>query len=118
MHRARDALEVPDALLLEEQGEKVDLEEEVAELAVELSLVARDGRVRDLVRLLDRVRDDRQRGLLPVPRALEPQSPRQLLEVEERLRESHGARAYSVALSVSVSVSVSSGSSGGSNPAA
>ena len=41
--------------------------------------------VRDLVRLLDRVRDDRPRGLLAVPGAVAAQAPRQLLQLFERL---------------------------------
>ena len=67
---AGDALEVAVALLLEEQREEVDLEEQVAELVGELGRIVADGGVRDLVRLLDGVRDDRARGLLAVPRAV------------------------------------------------
>ena len=63
-------LEVARALLLEQQREEVDLEEEVAELVEQLRVVAGERRVGDLVGLLDRVRDDRPRGLLAVPGAV------------------------------------------------
>ena len=65
--------------LLEQQREEVDLEEQIAELVEQLRVVERDGRVRDLVRLLDRVRDDRPRGLLAIPRTVAPQAAGQLL---------------------------------------
>ena len=112
VHVPGDALEVSSILLLEQEGEEEDLEEEVTELALQLGMVARNRSVRDLVGLLDRVRHDREGGLLPIPRAVSPEAARQFLEVEERLRERHRPRAYSV--SASVSVFVSSGSSGGS----
>src|SRR5207247_8723703 len=67
---ARHLLEARPAALLEQEGEEVDLEEEVAELVGELRVVARERRVRDLVCLLDGVRDDRPRGLRPVPGAV------------------------------------------------
>ena len=84
-----DALEVAGAALVEEEREKVDLEEEVAELVEELRVVGGERRVRDLVRFLDRVRHDRLLGLLAVPRALAPEPLGQLLELEQRLTESH-----------------------------
>jgi len=87
VHGARDRLEVALPALLEEQREEVDLEEEVAELVEQLLGAAADGGVRDLVRLLDGVRDDRPRRLLTVPRALAAQPLGQLLELEQRGRE-------------------------------
>ena len=89
VHPAGDGLEVALAPLLEEQRQEVDLEEKIAELAPESCIVARNGGVRDLVRLLERVRDDRERCLLPVPGAVATKLSRQLLEVEKRLRETH-----------------------------
>ena len=70
VHRPRHLLEVAVALLLQQQGEEVDLEEEVAELVEQLGRRSGLGRVGDLVGLLDRVRDDRPRRLLAVPGAV------------------------------------------------
>jgi hypothetical protein len=92
VHRPRDRLEVALALLLEQEREEVDLEEQVAELVQQLRRRACDGRVGDLVRLLDRVRDDRPRRLLAVPRALAAKPPRQLLQLEERVRQAGATR--------------------------
>ena len=86
---AGDLLEIPRAALLEQQREEVDLEEEVAELVEQLLVVPCERRVGDLVGLLDGVRHDRARGLLPVPRTLATQPLGQLLEVDERLGEGH-----------------------------
>ena len=72
VHQAGDSFEIPMAFLLEQQREEEDLEEQVAELVEELLVVARERGVGDLVRLLDRVRHDRPRGLLAVPRAVSP----------------------------------------------
>ncbi len=91
VNAARDLLEIASSLLLEEQREEEDLEQKVAELVAQLRFVAGLGRVSDLVCLFDRVRDDRLRGLLSVPGTVPAQPPRQLLEVEERLREWHAA---------------------------
>src|SRR6266550_2208617 len=49
--------EVALALFLEQKREEVDLEEQIAELVEQLLVIARERCVRDLVRLLDRVRD-------------------------------------------------------------
>jgi hypothetical protein len=87
VHAARHALEVAGAALLQEQRQEVDLEEQVAELVDELLVVVALRRVGDLVRLLDRVRDDRPRRLLAVPRALGPQPLGQSLQVDERRRK-------------------------------
>jgi len=100
---ARDRLEVAAPLLREQEGEEVDLEEEVAELVEELLGRARDRGVGDLVRLLDGVRDDRPRRLLPVPGAVAAKPLGQPLEVEERVGEASGGRRYRSAGSVSVS---------------
>src|SRR4051794_9265566 len=72
------------AALLEQEGEEVDLEEDVAELVEELRVVIAVRRVSEFVRLLDGVRDDRALVLLAVPRALAAQSPRQVVERFER----------------------------------
>ena len=90
VHVARDGLEVARASLVEKERQEVDLEEEISELAVKRLRVVRERGVGDLVRLLDRVRDDRDGRLLAVPGALPAKVPGQFLEVEERLREAHG----------------------------
>jgi hypothetical protein len=79
----RDRLERAGAALLEQQREEVGLEQEVAELVLELRVVTCQRGVRDLVGLLDRVRDDRLRGLLTVPRTVAPQALGQALEIEK-----------------------------------
>jgi hypothetical protein len=84
---ARDGLQPAVSLLGEEQGEEVDLEEQVAELVPELPGRAGDGGIGDLVCLLDRVRDDRPGRLLPVPGAIAAQPLGEALELEESLRE-------------------------------
>ena len=78
--------QVARASLLEQEREEVDLEEEVAELVEQLLVVAGERRVRDLVGLLDRVRDDRRRGLLAVPGAVAAQALRQALQLEKSRR--------------------------------
>ncbi len=70
VHGPRHLLEIALALLLQQQGEEVDLEEEVAELVEQLGRRTGLGCIRDLVRLLDGVRDDRPRRLLAVPGAV------------------------------------------------
>src|SRR5262249_41807564 len=96
-----DRLKVAGAALVEEEREEVDLEEQVAELVEQLGVVRGESRVGDLVRLLDRVRHDRFRGLLAVPGALAPEPLGQLLELEQRLTESHGASRWSTCRSCS-----------------
>ena len=88
-----DLVEVPFALLLEEQREEEHLEEEVAELVEELRGIVRERGVGDLVRLLDRVRDDRASRLLAIPGALGPEAPGQLTELAERAVCAHAADA-------------------------
>jgi hypothetical protein len=68
----RHRLERPGLPLLEKQCEEVRLEQKVPELVLELFVVSRERRVGDLVGLLDRVRDDRLRRLLAIPRAIAP----------------------------------------------
>jgi hypothetical protein len=63
------------------------LEEEITDLVEELGVIACDRRVRDLVRLFHRVRNDRARGLLAVPRTVAAQALGQLLELDERVCE-------------------------------
>jgi hypothetical protein len=75
------------AVLGEEERQEVDLEEQVAELVEQLLRAAARGRVRDLVRLLDGVRDDRARGLLPVPRAVAAEPLGERLKREKGLGE-------------------------------
>src|SRR5213078_3304026 len=82
--RAGDLLEIALAALGEQQREKIDLEEQVSELVEQLRRIAGLSRVGDLVGLLDRVRNDRPRGLLAVPRAVAPQPLGQLLQLEQR----------------------------------
>ena len=79
VHSARDRLKITFVLFLEQEGEEIDLEEKVAELVQQLRGFARRSRVGDLVRLLDRVRHDRERGLLAIPRTVAAQPPRQVL---------------------------------------
>ena len=81
-----DAGEVALAALLEQQGEEHDLEEHVAELLPHPRVVAALGGVGQLAGLLDRVRHDRARVLLAVPRALAPQEARDLVEARKRAR--------------------------------
>ena len=104
------------SLLGEEEREEVDLEEEVAELVEELLGRARGGRVRDLVRLLDGVRDDRPSGLLAVPGTVPAKALRQLLELEERLRQTVCAYLSSGSVSVSPVVPVAVAVGGGAKP--
>ena len=99
VNRARNVFQPALALLLQEQGQEVDLEEEVAELVEQLRRRVRQRGVGDLVGLLDRVRDDRPRGLLPVPGAVAPKPARQLVQLDERLAERQ--RLYSSSVSVS-----------------
>jgi hypothetical protein len=87
VHVPRDGLEVTAPLLREEQRQEEDLEEQVAELVEQLGVVVRERSVRDLVRLLDGVRDDRACGLLAVPGTVAAEPLGQLLEVEKGLSE-------------------------------
>ena len=82
---AGDGLEIPVALLRQEKREEVDLEEQIAELVQQLCVVIRERRVGDLVGLLDGVRHDRARRLLPVPGTLATQPFGQQLQLEEGL---------------------------------
>ena len=86
---ACDPFQVLRTSLLEQQREKVDLEEQVTELVRELRVVAGDGSVRDFVRFLDRVWDDRAFRLFSIPGTVAAESLGQLLEVDERLGETH-----------------------------
>src|SRR6185295_8413857 len=61
-------------------------------LVEQLGVVAAVGRVGQLVGLLERVRDDRALVLLAVPRALDPQAPRQLVEGLDRVGGAGGGR--------------------------
>jgi len=79
----RHGLERPGLSLLQEQREEVRLEQKVPELVLELFVVGRERGVRDLIGLLDRMRDDRLRRLLAIPRAIAPQALGQALEIEE-----------------------------------
>jgi hypothetical protein len=90
MNTARHRLERPGAPFLEQQREENALKKQVAEFVLELRVVAGEGGVRDLVRLLDRVRDDRLRRLSAVPRAVAAEALRQALKVEKRCCECVG----------------------------
>jgi hypothetical protein len=76
VHVLGDLAERAGPALLQQQREEVDLEEDVTELVEQLRVVVRVRRGRELVGLLDRVRDDRALVLLAVPRALAPQPAR------------------------------------------
>src|SRR4029453_18422183 len=86
-YRARDRLQVGGAALQQQQREEVDLEQQVSELVGELRIVTADGCVRNLVRLFDRVRDDRPLRLLAIPRTVTAQPLSQRLQLNERLGE-------------------------------
>jgi hypothetical protein len=81
---AGDRGEVAGPPLLEQQGEEVDLEEDVAELVEQLGVIVLLDRVGKLVGLLDRMRDDRALVLLAVPGALAAQPPGDLVEERDR----------------------------------
>ena len=98
VHCPSHLLEVALTLLLEQQGQEVDLEEQVAELVEQLCRISRARGVGDLVGLLHRVRHDRARCLLPVPGAVAAQPTRQCLKLLERLAERHTG--YSVLVDV------------------
>jgi hypothetical protein len=74
--------EVARATLLEQEREEVRLEEEIAELVLELRVVAGERCVGDLVGLFDGMRDDRARRLLAVPGTVAAQALGQLLKPE------------------------------------
>ena len=75
-----DGAEVAGAALLEQQRQEVHLEQDVAELVEQLGVVAGVRGVGELVGLLDGVRHDRALVLLAVPRALDAQAARELVE--------------------------------------
>jgi hypothetical protein len=83
--RLPDGREVTVALLRQEKGQEVHLKQQVTQLVEQLRVVVCERRVGDLVCLLDGVRHDRARGLLPVPGTLAPQPLRQTLQIEEGL---------------------------------
>jgi hypothetical protein len=87
VHVPRDGLEIAATLLGEKQRQEEDLEEQVAELVEQLGVVVGERGIRNLVRLLDCVRDDRARVLLAVPRTVAAEPLCQLLKVEKGLRE-------------------------------
>ena len=93
--RSRGLLEVTVPLLLEKERQEVDLEEEIAQLVEQLVGPVGERGVGDLVGLLDRVRDDRARRLLPVPGAFLAQAFCQLLQLEERVRERQALTSWS-----------------------
>ena len=68
-----DRGQIAGAALLQQQRQEVDLEQHVAELVQQLGVVAALGGVGELIRLFDRVRNDRPLVLLAVPRALASQ---------------------------------------------
>jgi hypothetical protein len=82
MNRAGHARQVALALLLQQQREEEGLEEEVAELILELAGIAADRRIGDLIRFLDRVRNDRPNRLLAVPRTVTAEPLGQALKIE------------------------------------
>jgi len=86
---ARSGFQISCSPLLQQQREKVRLEQEIADLVEELRVVARECGVCNLVGLFDGVRDDRAGGLLAVPRTFAAQALGQLLELDERVCERH-----------------------------
>jgi hypothetical protein len=62
------------ALFLEQEREEVDLEKQVAELVQLLFRITGQNGVGNLVGLLERMRNDRGRGLLAIPRTLTAQA--------------------------------------------
>ena len=84
---ARNRLEVARSALGEEQREEERLVQQITKLVDELRVVVRHRSIRDLVRLLHRVGDDRAGRLVGVPRALAAQQRGELLELAERLLE-------------------------------
>jgi hypothetical protein len=103
MDPARHRGQVSATLLLEQQREEVGLEEQVSELVLELGRVVAERGIRDLVRLLDGVRNDRPRRLFAVPRAVAPEALGQLLQLEKSVGELCAVGAQPVvALSVAV----------------
>ena len=86
-HAPSCRLEVAASVFLEKSERKYALVEEVADLVEQLRVVAGERRIRDLVGLFDRVRDDRARRLLTVPRALAAEALGQRLQLDERIRE-------------------------------
>ena len=105
VHDSRHLGKIATPALVEQQRQKVHLEQKVAELVEQLLVVIGDGGVGDLVSLLDGVRDDGARRLLAVPGTLAAQPLGQALQFEEGLGEAGQARS-------------SSGSSTSSSPAA
>src|SRR2546429_9966310 len=83
-----DRREVAGPALLEQQGEEVDLEQDVAELVAHPLVVAVLDRVGQLIGLLDGVGHDRALVLLAVPGALAPQAARYLVQPLDRRRTS------------------------------
>ena len=81
----RDGAQVSGLVLLQQQAEEVDLEEQVAELAVLLARVPAGDGVGELVDLLDRVRDDVGGALLAIPWALLAQDRRDPAQREQFL---------------------------------
>jgi hypothetical protein len=87
VHAAGHLRQVARSSLLEQEREEVDLEEQVAKLVEQLGVVVGERGIRNLVRLLDGVRDDRARVLLAVPRTVAAKPLCQLLKVEKGLCE-------------------------------
>ena len=85
-----DRGQVPGLALFQQQRQKDDLEEDVAQFVAHRGVVPAPGGFGQLVCLLDRVRHDRALILLTVPGALGPEPPRHLVQAPERLVEGSG----------------------------
>src|SRR5207248_2184735 len=85
VHIPCHGFEISLVFFLERQRQENDLEEQIAELVEQLRVVLGQRCIRDFIRLLDRVRHDRARGLLAVPRAIAAQPLGQLLQLEKGL---------------------------------
>ena len=79
-----DLRKVAGTALLQQERQEMNLEQHVTELVQELGVVAAVCGVGQLVGLLEGVRHDRPLVLLPVPGALDPQTPGDLIEAQQR----------------------------------
>ncbi len=82
-----DHRQVAGASLLQEERQEVDLEQDVAELVEQLRVIAPLRGVRELVGLLDGVRDDRALVLLAIPGAFAPKPPGDRVETLQCLSD-------------------------------
>jgi hypothetical protein len=77
--------QVTRATLLQEQRQEVHLEQHIAKLVDQLGVITGEGRVGELVGLLERMRHDRTLVLLAIPRTLTSQTSGERIEISQRL---------------------------------